>query len=108
MELFPDNATLLVLGPLVLRWYALAYIGGLVIGWRWLRVLAQRTPAAATPLQVDEFLTWATVGVVLVDGWATCCSTSQHDTSPSHSRSSPYGMVACRSMVECSEWRSRY
>ncbi len=65
MEFFPDNATLLVLGPLVLRWYALAYIGGLVIGWRWLRVLAQRTPAVATPLQVDEFLTWATVGVVL-------------------------------------------
>jgi len=65
MELFPDNTTFLVLGPLVLRWYALAYIGGLVIGWRWMRVLAQRHPAAATPLQVDEFLSWATAGVVL-------------------------------------------
>ena len=65
MEFFPDNTTFLVLGPLVLRWYALAYIGGLVIGWRWLRVLAQKAPAVATPLQADEFLTWATVGVVL-------------------------------------------
>ena len=65
MEFFPDNTTFLVLGPLVLRWYALAYIGGLVVGWRWLRVLAQKAPAVATPLQADEFLTWATVGVVL-------------------------------------------
>jgi phosphatidylglycerol:prolipoprotein diacylglycerol transferase len=65
VELFPDNTTFLVLGPLVLRWYALAYIGGLVIGWRWMRVLAQKPPAVATPVQVDEFLTWATAGVVL-------------------------------------------
>ena len=64
-ELFPDNSTFLVLGPLVLRWYALAYIGGLVIGWRWMRVLVQKPPAIATIVQVDEFLTWATVGVVL-------------------------------------------
>lgn len=65
IELFPDNTTFLVLGPLVLRWYALAYMGGLVIGWRWVRRLAQREPVAATPVQVDEFLTWATAGVVL-------------------------------------------
>lgn len=65
MEFFPDNTTFLVLGPLVLRWYALAYIGGLVIGWRWLRVLVQKPPAVATPLQADDFLTWATIGVVL-------------------------------------------
>lgn len=65
MAFFPDNTTFLALGPLVLRWYALAYIGGLVIGWRWARRLAQRAPAVATPLQVDEFLTWATIGVVL-------------------------------------------
>jgi len=65
MAFFPDNTTFLALGPLVLRWYALAYIGGLVIGWRWARRVAQRAPAVATPLQVDEFLTWATIGVVL-------------------------------------------
>ncbi|MCC6719948.1 MAG: prolipoprotein diacylglyceryl transferase [Acetobacteraceae bacterium] len=65
MTFFPDSTTFLAVGPLVLRWYALAYIGGLVIGWRWVRALAQRVPAVATPLQVDEFLTWATAGVVL-------------------------------------------
>lgn len=64
MEFFPDNTTFLAIGPLVLRWYALAYIGGLVIGWRWARILVQQNPTVATPLQVDEFLTWATIGVV--------------------------------------------
>jgi phosphatidylglycerol:prolipoprotein diacylglycerol transferase len=52
-------------GPFSLRWYALAYIAGLVIGWRLTRRLVQRTPAVATPLQVDDFLTWATLGVVI-------------------------------------------
>ncbi len=64
-ELFPDHTTVLRLGPLAIRWYALAYILGLVLGWRLVRRLAQRGPAVATPLQVDDFLTWATLGVVL-------------------------------------------
>ena len=63
---FPEFDPVLVhLGPLVIRWYALAYIVALVIGWRVMRRLAVRAPAVATPLQVDDFLTWATLGVVL-------------------------------------------
>jgi phosphatidylglycerol---prolipoprotein diacylglyceryl transferase len=53
------------LGPFAIRWYALAYIAGLVIGWRIVRRLVQRTPAVATPMQVDDFLAWATLGVVI-------------------------------------------
>ena len=30
------------LGPLPLRWYTLAYIGGFVFGWFYLRVLCRR------------------------------------------------------------------
>jgi phosphatidylglycerol:prolipoprotein diacylglycerol transferase len=64
--LFPQFDPVLVqLGPLSIRWYALAYITGLVVGWRIVRRLVQRPPAVATPLQVDDFLTWATLGVVL-------------------------------------------
>jgi phosphatidylglycerol:prolipoprotein diacylglycerol transferase len=53
------------LGPIAIRWYALAYITGLVLGWRLLRRLVLRTPEVASPVQVDDFLTWATLGVVL-------------------------------------------
>ena len=53
------------LGPFGVHWYALAYIAGLVLGWRLARRLAGWRPAVATPLQVDDFLTWATLGVVL-------------------------------------------
>lgn len=62
---FPQFDPVIVqLGPLSIRWYALAYIGSLVAGWRLVRWLARLTPAVATPLQVDDFLTWATLGVV--------------------------------------------
>lgn len=63
---FPQfDPVLLQLGPFAIRWYALAYIVSLLLGWRVMRRLVQRTPAVATPEQTDDFLTWATLGVVL-------------------------------------------
>lgn len=59
------------IGPLHLRWYALAYIVGLALGWRWMvslvkqdRLWAPGRPAMSVP-QVDDFLFWATLGVIL-------------------------------------------
>jgi len=64
--LFPQfDPVLIHLGPLAIRWYALAYIVSLVVAWRLVRGLAVRAPAVATPFQVDDFLTWAVLGVVL-------------------------------------------
>jgi phosphatidylglycerol:prolipoprotein diacylglycerol transferase len=64
--LFPQFDPVIVqLGPLSIRWYALAYLTALVVGWRLVRRLVGLVPAVATPLQVDDFLTWATLGVVL-------------------------------------------
>ena len=58
-------------GPLHLRWYALAYIVGLVLGWRWMvwlirrdRLWAPGKPALSVT-QADDFLFWATLGVIL-------------------------------------------
>ena len=63
---FPDfDPTLIRLGPLAIRWYALAYIVSLVLGWRLARRFVRREPAVATVEQVDDFLTWATLGVVI-------------------------------------------
>jgi phosphatidylglycerol:prolipoprotein diacylglycerol transferase len=55
---------------LALRWYALAYIIGLLWGW-WIVVRAVRTPdlwadtPAMVPEQVERLLTWMILGVVL-------------------------------------------
>ena len=64
--LFPQIDPVIVqIGPFGIRWYAMAYIAGLVLGWRLMRRLVEQTPAVAQPLQADDFLTWATLGVVL-------------------------------------------
>ena len=52
-------------GPLVIRWYALAYMTGLLVGWRYLLILARRPPQVATAVHIDDFLVWATLGVIL-------------------------------------------
>jgi phosphatidylglycerol:prolipoprotein diacylglycerol transferase len=55
---------------IALRWYALAYIVGLLFGW-WIVLRAVRTPrlwsgtAPMTPEQVERLLTWIIVGVIL-------------------------------------------
>jgi phosphatidylglycerol:prolipoprotein diacylglycerol transferase len=64
--IFPQfDPVLIQIGPLTIRWYALAYISGLLIGAWLVRILVQRTPAVAHPERVSDFLTWATIGVVL-------------------------------------------
>lgn len=64
--LYPQfNPVMVHFGPISIRWYAMAYITGLLLGWRLARRLVQQSPAVATPLQVDDFLSWATLGVVL-------------------------------------------
>ncbi len=53
-----------------LRWYALAYLAGLILGWR-LIVAMMRRPALwggtppTSPDRVDDLLTWVILGVIL-------------------------------------------
>jgi len=59
------DPVLFEIGPIVIRWYALAYIAGLLIGWRLMRYLAAKPPYDIHPDRVDDFLTWATIGVII-------------------------------------------
>lgn len=63
---FPDiDPVIFSIGPFALRWYALAYIAGLVLGWRHVRRIAAEPPTSVDPVRVDDFLVWATFGVIL-------------------------------------------
>ena len=59
------DPVLVEIGPLAIRWYALAYIAGIVLGWRLARRLVVLRPVAATPEQIDDFVTWVTLGIIL-------------------------------------------
>jgi phosphatidylglycerol:prolipoprotein diacylglycerol transferase len=57
-------------GPFAIRWYALSYVAGLLIGWWIMARLADRPPAPGQDpvlnrAMVDDFLLWATLGVIL-------------------------------------------
>jgi phosphatidylglycerol:prolipoprotein diacylglycerol transferase len=52
-------------GPVAIRWYSLAYIAGLVLGWQLLRRLVQKSPKLIELEEVDDFLVWVTLGVIL-------------------------------------------
>ena len=56
---------LLEIGPFAIRWYALAYVAGLLLGWRYMLRLNSSRAHMTTSEVIDELLVWAIVGVVL-------------------------------------------
>ncbi|MFN3232768.1 MAG: prolipoprotein diacylglyceryl transferase [Alphaproteobacteria bacterium] len=67
---FPNfNSVALDLGFFQIRWYALAYIGGLVLGWWYLlRLLHDKWWPDGPPMtkqQVEDFVFWSMLGVIL-------------------------------------------
>lgn len=63
---FPDISPIaLELGPIAIRWYALAYLAGIVIGWRYCMAMAKRLPTGATAADMDDFMIWAVAGIIL-------------------------------------------
>lgn len=70
-DISPEIFTITLGGfSLSLRWYALAYLAGLILGWR-LIVAMMRRPAIwggippARPEKIDDLLTWVILGVIL-------------------------------------------
>ena len=53
------------IGPLAIRWYSLAYIGGLVFAWRYMLHLSKYFQDVASHDDIDDFLIWGTLGVVI-------------------------------------------
>src|SRR5436309_11925206 len=68
---FPNfDPVLIQLGPFAIRWYALAYIVGILLGWVYARALVRNAkfwggPPPMTPLQIDDFIVWVTLGIIL-------------------------------------------
>jgi phosphatidylglycerol---prolipoprotein diacylglyceryl transferase len=58
------------IGPFVIRWYALAYIGGIVLGWIYARALIKNEqlwggPSPISLPQMDDFVLWVTLGIIV-------------------------------------------
>lgn len=63
---FPDiDPVALQLGPVGIRWYALAYLAGFVLGWQLVMKLARQNSGPPQPKDFDDFLVWAVIGTVL-------------------------------------------
>ena len=69
---FPDiDPIAFAIGPLAIHWYGLAYVAGILLGWAYARRLAANDslwPGNASPItkvQLDDFIVWAALGVVL-------------------------------------------
>ena len=68
---FPAFDPVLVhLGPFAIRWYALAYIFGILLGWLYARTLirSEKLWGGKAPMSLidfDDFVLWVTLGIIL-------------------------------------------
>jgi len=58
------------IGPFAIRWYALAYIAGIVLGWIYARSLLKNErlwdgPPPLSLAQLDDFILWVTIGIIV-------------------------------------------
>ena len=69
---FPDfDPVLFQIGPFAIRWYALAYVAGILLGWRYVtglirnaKLWAHRPPPLSTE-QIDDLILWLTLGIIV-------------------------------------------
>lgn len=68
---FPDiDPVIFSVGPFDVRWYGLAYVCGILLGWVYAKALASKAnlwPNNKTPmtiLDIDDFILWAAIGIV--------------------------------------------
>src|SRR5258706_12343789 len=70
-----DPVLVHIYGPISIRWYALSYIAGLLLGWAYVLKLL-RTPKLwagrpfmgkppATPADIGDLFVWITLGVII-------------------------------------------
>ncbi len=69
------DPVLVQIGPIAIRWYALAYVAGILLGW-WYAVRIVKTERLwdgapfqgkppFTPADADDFILWVTLGIIL-------------------------------------------
>jgi len=64
------DPVLISIGPFAIRWYALSYIAGILLGWLYARAIIrnERLWGGQPPLTVadfDDFVLWVTLGIII-------------------------------------------
>jgi phosphatidylglycerol:prolipoprotein diacylglycerol transferase len=64
------DPVLISFGPVAIRWYALAYIVGILLGWLYARTIIKHEslwggPPPLKPADYDDFVLWVTLGIIL-------------------------------------------
>jgi phosphatidylglycerol:prolipoprotein diacylglycerol transferase len=64
------DPVLVQIGPFAIRWYALSYIFGILLGWLYARAIIRNErfwggPAPLRPVDYDDFVLWVTLGIIL-------------------------------------------
>jgi phosphatidylglycerol:prolipoprotein diacylglycerol transferase len=62
---FPEfDPVAIQIGPIAIRWYALSYIVGILLAWRYCIWVSKHPPQRVSRTELDDLLFWATIGII--------------------------------------------
>ena len=63
---FPNiDPVIISFGPIVIRWYAVSYIAGLLVGIKYISSFVSLPPHAMVKRDPDDLLLWLTLGIII-------------------------------------------
>ncbi len=65
-NIFQIDPVAFSIGPLIVRWYALAYLAGFLLGWKYcIKLVSGKEGDRPNAQDIDDFLTWVVIGVIV-------------------------------------------
>ncbi|WP_262694618.1 prolipoprotein diacylglyceryl transferase [Kordiimonas aquimaris] len=63
---FPNiDPVIFSLGPIAIRWYSMAYIGGIMFAWWYIRRETEKPGAPLSATHIDDFITWGMLAIIV-------------------------------------------
>lgn len=63
---FPNiDPVIFSLGPVAIRWYSMAYIGGVMFAWWYIRRETEKPGSPLSAQHIDDFITWGMLAIIV-------------------------------------------
>ena len=101
------DPVLIDLGLFQIRWYSVAYILGIIIGWMYATKIIKLTATNQYNFEqikksdFDDLIIYLIIGIILVVVWDMYFFTTSNITVKTFLKSFNFGGEGCRFMVDC-------
>ncbi|PPR77638.1 MAG: Prolipoprotein diacylglyceryl transferase [Alphaproteobacteria bacterium MarineAlpha2_Bin1] len=63
---FPNiSPEIFSIGGFSIKWYGLAYVGSILIGWKYVSIISKKSPSGISRKNIDDLVVWVALGIIV-------------------------------------------